>query len=202
MLDTIIQNLESFPVNPIVPGANQPRQAAVLLALTREERPEVVLIRRADHLKDHPGEVAFPGGMWEELDNSLLDTALRESHEEIALHPEGVELIATLPTGATRMGVKVTPYVGVINPGLEFSPDPQELDSVFSVPLDYLLNEDHLTRDVFPVAGEEYSLPCYHFAGYRIWGFTLGVLVDFLNRSCGASIQLHYPPIKARINRS
>lgn len=196
MLDTIANNLRDLPLRELQPRSGQAREAAVLLALTSEPEPRLVLTRRAAHLNDHAGEVALPGGMWEAEDSSLLHTALRESHEEMALPPQDVKPIATLPIRKTRYGVRVTPYVGIIPAGLSLAPELAELDAVFRVPLPYLLDKNNLVRDQFPVAGEEYWLPCYHFAGYRIWGFTLAILVDFLNKALAADLELVYPAVK------
>ncbi|MBQ0720704.1 MAG: CoA pyrophosphatase [Gammaproteobacteria bacterium] len=181
MLNKISEQLVSLP-----PAALQPaeggREAAVLLALTREHDPQLVFIQRAQHMNSHPGQVAFPGGKWEQGDSSLLSTALRESEEEVALAPAEVELVARLPQRRTRLGVQVTPYLGFIRPGLELLADPSELEAIFHVPLSYLLEPKHLIKRQVDVLGSWCWMPCYHYAGYTIWGFTLTVLVDMLNR--------------------
>ncbi len=192
MFKTVIGNLTDFPLSAIRPLADK-REAAVLLALTRETDSRMVFIQRAAHLNDHPGEVAFPGGMWEQADNSLLDTALRESHEEINLPPANVDLIATLPTRETRLGVRVTPFVGLIPADIELQPEPSEIDAVFSVPIRYFLDVGNLGRQKFPLMDSEYLMPCYRFEGYDIWGFTLAVLAEFFNQSLDAGIKLKYP---------
>ncbi|MCV6603718.1 MAG: CoA pyrophosphatase, partial [Porticoccaceae bacterium] len=136
MLTIIANNLKPLPLQEVMPLQTSEREAAVLLALTEEEHPHVVLTRRAGHLNDHAGEVALPGGMWEPEDNSLLHTALRESHEEIGLPPDDVDLFATMPPRDTRLGVRVTPYVGRIAADVELTPELAELDAIFRVPLD------------------------------------------------------------------
>lgn len=190
MLSTITANLKPLPVQGVLPAESGKREAAVLLALTTEERPHLILTRRAQHMKDHAGEVALPGGMWEPQDGSLLDTALRESWEEVSLHPDEVTLLATLAPRKTRHGVKVTPYVGCISANIDLQPELSELDAIFRVPLDYLLDKNNLTHTNFTVAGQQYHLPCFCYRGYTIWGFTLMLLVDFLNCSLHANIQL------------
>lgn len=192
MLETVIRNLTVFPLTERQPLADQ-REAAVLLALTDEAEPQIVLTRRAVHLNDHPGEVALPGGMWESSDTSLLDTVLRESQEEINLSPAEVDLIATLPTRATRLGIRVTPFVGLIPSGLPLQPELSELDAVFNVPLSHLLDTGNLGQQMFSLLGGEHLMPCYRFEDYPIWGFTLSVLADFLNQSLDAGIELVYP---------
>lgn len=188
ILAQIADRLRHWPPAPAVPGAGR-REAAVLLALTAPGEPEVVLVKRAEHLNSHRGQVALPGGMWDPGDASLLDTALRESEEEIALPRERVALIARLPRRETRMGVPVTPYLAAISRDIALSPDPRELDAVFRVPLAYLLDSDNVVSDRFEIQGEWQELPCYHYQGYRIWGFTFQVLVHFLNAGLGARLR-------------
>lgn len=188
ILAQIAHSLRHWPPTPAMPAGNR-REAAVLLALTAPGAPEVVLIKRAEHLSSHGGQVALPGGMWGPGDASLLDTALRESEEEIGLSPDQVALMARLPRRHTRLGVPVTPYLGQIPRDLELRPDPRELDAVFRVPLTYLLDPANLVSDRFEIAGEWQELPCYQYQGYRIWGFTFQVLVHFLNAALDARLR-------------
>lgn len=191
MLKKITDQLKTLPPEPLQPLIGR-GEAAVLLALTREPDPHLVLTRRAVHMNSHRGQVAFPGGKWEEGDASLLATALRESEEEIALPSGEVEVVARLPQRRTRLGIQVTPYMGFIKPGLPLVADPGELDAVFSVPLSYLLESNHLIKKQVDVLGSWCWMPCYHYDGYTIWGFTLAVLVDMLNRifDAGLDVQL------------
>jgi 8-oxo-dGTP pyrophosphatase MutT (NUDIX family) len=175
----------------VLPAATR-REAAVLVALTESADPEVVLVKRAEHLNSHRGQVAFPGGMWEPGDASLLDTALRESEEEVALPRGRVALIARLPRRETRVGTPVTPYLASVPPDLQLRPDPAELDAVFRVPITYLIDQRHLVSDRFEVGTEVQELPCYRYGEYRIWGFTLNVLVHFLNVGLGARLSFAY----------
>lgn len=194
MLKQITESLKSTPVDRLAPFGDEGVDAAILIPLTLEwDDPKIILTKRAEHLNSHSGEVAFPGGKWESEDEDLLMTALRETWEEIDLAPEQVSVIAGLPVNRTRHLLRVKPYVGLIEPRLPLVPNPEELDAVFEVPVRYFLDPANLTVDHF--SGEDYSLdmPCYIFEGFRIWGFTLVVLVDFLNRTLDAGIRLHYP---------
>ncbi|MEH6616454.1 MAG: CoA pyrophosphatase [Porticoccus sp.] len=194
MLNLMIQRLKSLPVGRSMPIDDELGEAAILLALTREpDDPKIILTKRAEHMTSHRGEVAFPGGKWEIGDADLLETALRETHEEIDLPPEQVEVIASLPINCTRYSMRVWPYVGLVSPEQSLTANPNELDAVFQVPLRYFLDQSNLTVDHF--VGPDYSLrmPCYVYQGYRIWGFSLVVLVDFLNLTLDADIELHYP---------
>lgn len=170
-------------------------EAAVTLLLTRNRagvEPALILTKRAKHLRHHAGEVAFPGGKWERGDSSLAATALRETWEEVDQPSNEVELIATLPRASTRQGAKVTPYVGWIESWDGLTPNPDELDEIFAVPLSYLLKDPRIRTDVFirVLRGvkREIRVPVYEYQGFTIWGFTAGVIVDFLNRGFAAGI--------------
>lgn len=151
-----------------------PTQAAVLVLLTNDNHnPEIIFTQRALHLFSHPGEVAFPGGKWEEGDHSLLDTALRESCEEIALSPSQVDIIGACPMRATRAGIKVTPFVGVIAADTPLRVNCTELDAIFRVPLIAFKHDSLCIRtDIFTYDDQRYSVPAYGYQGYEIWGFT------------------------------
>lgn len=189
MLDRL-QGHYALPRSSIeVPGAF-PNEAAVLVAITDDPvDPTVILTKRAEHLAVHSGEVSFPGGKWEAIDSSLIDTALREAQEEIGLAPEMVTVINVEPSTISRGGMKVTPYVGVIPAGIDFVPDPNELDAVFEVPLRFFFEDKRARTDVYTVNGQDYWSPVYLFDDYEIWGLTARVLIQFLNRAFGAGIE-------------
>lgn len=166
-----------------------PRHAAVLIALTDNElAPSVILTRRADHLNNHSGEVALPGGKWEQEDESLLVTALRESQEEIGLAPDLVEVVATLPAAQTWQGVEVTPYVGVVPEQLDLTVNRNELDAIFTVPLQFFLDDVRSRTDIFPRTNGVVWSPAYDFEGFEIWGFTARLMLNFLNEGLGAGL--------------
>lgn len=155
--------------------------AAVLVALTNEADPQVVLTRRAAHLKRHPGEVAFPGGKWEEGDESLLCTALRESHEEVALEPHQVEVIQQLSTAHTRHKTRVVPYVGLIPTGLQLQPELNELECIFHVPFSFLADSRNLRVQQVTYEGEPLNVAYFEYEGFNIWGMTARILVELVN---------------------
>ena len=158
-----------------------PDQAAVLIALTdNAQDPCVVLTRRAEWLTYHSGEVSFPGGKWERQDPSLEHTALRETHEEIGVSPDQVEIVGALPVFQTYLGQNVSPFVGIIPEGLHYTPNLGELDAIFHVPLSFFIEDRRIRTDRFNrELGQRWS-PAYDFDGYEIWGFTARVLVGFL----------------------
>lgn len=167
-----------------------PNEAAVLVPVTDHSRePEIILTQRAEHLSSHSGEVSFPGGKWEGGDASLVETALRESEEEIGLAPSVVEVINVQPPLYSLWGIKVTPYVGIVPDDVALAANPDELHSLFRVPVRFLLEDRRTRTDVYTNSGRDWWSPVYHYQGYKIWGLTARILVEFLNRAWDAGIE-------------
>lgn len=196
MLETMVKNLEKFPLRRSQPVLEQGLlTAAVLVVLVDcKEGPEVILTQRALHLNSHPGEVAFPGGMWDVVDSNLLQTALREANEEIGLDPALVNMVATLPTATPRRrNLQVTPFVGLLEQAPALVPEPSEIGSIFSVPLSYFLDIERYEYFEITHKSESISFPCLYYKNYKIWGFTLRVITDMLNETFEAGLNLSYP---------
>ena len=169
-------------------GPDLKGHAAVLLALTDEPDPQVILTKRSANLSTHSGEVSLPGGRWDDTDPSLEYTALREAEEEIGLPPTEVRMLGPLWSRTTRWQVHVTPWLGVISPKVKLTPNPGELDAIFRVPLSFFLADPRIRTDRITIDKRAIYLPAYLYRGYEIWGFTAGVLTEFLVRVLGASI--------------
>ncbi|PAU76810.1 CoA pyrophosphatase [Halomonas salipaludis] len=169
-------------------------EAAVLIPIVNRREPTLLFTRRADHLNTHRGQVAFPGGKREPHDRDLLDTALRESEEEIALPRGQVELLGQLSEVVSLHGLKVTPYVGLIPPDLPLTPDPNELDAIFEVPLALFLDDCRSHTDVITVDGRPYYVPSYQAQGQVIWGLSAMMLVELLSEGFGCPVSLDRAP--------
>jgi 8-oxo-dGTP pyrophosphatase MutT (NUDIX family) len=153
--------------------------AAVLVPIvTHPDGLTVLFTQRTAHLKAHSGQVSFPGGRAEPGDASPEETALRESEEEIGLPRSRVEVLARLPEYFTRTGFRVTPVVGLVLPPLELVPDPNEVESVFEVPLAFLLDARNHRRQTREYQGRMvgyYEMP---YGDRHIWGATAGMIVN------------------------
>lgn len=152
--------------------------AAVLIPVVLREELTVLFTQRTAHLKSHAGQVSFPGGRAEPGDASAEYTALREAEEEIGLPRERVEVLGRLPEYRTRTGFRVTPVIGVVAPPLELAPDPREVESVFEVPLAFLLEERNRERRTREFQGLQVGYYVYEYQGHVIWGATAGMLVN------------------------
>ena len=162
------------------------REAAVLVGLLpRAAGWNVLLTRRTEGLRHHPGQVSFPGGRLEPGDSSAADAALREAQEEIGLERRQVRMLGWLDPLATITGFRVLPLVAEIAPGFVARPDPGEVAEVFEVPLHGLLSPASLHRQSMRVGGRVRHVLSYDEAmspGRRIWGATASILYNLRQR--------------------
>ena len=153
--------------------------ASVLLALV--DRPEgltLLLTQRTDHLSNHAGQISFPGGRAEDIDASPVETALRETEEEIGLHRRHIDVIGSLPDYLTGTGYHVTPVVALVQPPFTLAADPDEVAEIFEVPLAFLMDGTHHQRLSFerPDGGGKRSFYAMPYERFFIWGATAGML--------------------------
>ncbi|MBI4984478.1 MAG: CoA pyrophosphatase [Rhodocyclales bacterium] len=165
----------------VEPGASLPvlTPAAVLVPIVaRASGMTVLLTQRTAHLRDHAGQVSFPGGRSEPADATPVATALREAEEEVGLAPAQVEVLGCLPQYLTGTGFRITPVVGLVTPPLNLRLDDFEVAEVFEPPLDFLLDAANHQRHRVEYQGalrEYWAMP---WQGYYIWGATAGMLVS------------------------
>lgn len=176
-------------------------QAGVLVALTDDPYdPEVILTRRSSRLSTHSGEVAFPGGKYDDTDPDVEFTALREAHEEIGLNPDHVQVVGRLGQLMSKHNLQVTPYVAVVPKQLDLVPNPGELDAVFRVPVSFLLEPSHYQMHQIHYKGMMRDVPAWRYDQYLIWGLTAHILADLMNIAFDANIPLtSRPEHKSRI---
>jgi 8-oxo-dGTP pyrophosphatase MutT (NUDIX family) len=144
----------------------------------RGDELTVLFTRRTSHLHDHAGQISFPGGR-AEADESALDTALRETAEEIGLDPQRIEVLGTLSEYLTVTGYRVTPVVGLVNPPFDLQPDTFEVAEIFEVPLAFFLDPANHQRNRVIAEGLERHYYAMPYGPYYIWGATAGMLMNF-----------------------
>lgn len=155
------------------------RPAGVLIpVIDRVAGLSVLLTQRSAELKHHAGQVSFPGGRMEEHDSDVVQTALRETHEEVGIPPQAVAVVGYLPPMPTVTGYAVTPVVGLVSEEISLQIDRTEVEYAFEVPLEFLLdrrNERALEREY---RGKRIPTVEFHFGGERIWGATAHILIE------------------------
>lgn len=159
------------------------KQAAVLVPiLERNGVHTVLLTRRAETLRQHKGQISFPGGRRDDTDTSLAMAALREAHEEVGLPPEAVELVGYLDDYPTMTGYRITPVVGIVRGAFTPQTDPGEVAETFEVPLELVLDDDRFERKAFSRGGIRVPFLELRYGDYAIWGATAGILYNLRER--------------------
>lgn len=155
--------------------------AAVLIAVTEREEPTVLLTQRPRTMRDHPGQVAFPGGKLDEGEDAI-GAALREAWEELGIAREQVRVIGATDRYQTGTGFDITPVLATIPSDLPIRPDPREVESWFEAPLDLLLdNNSWQENEVFWKGAMRRYYEMDH-EGYRIWGVTAAICINLSRR--------------------
>jgi 8-oxo-dGTP pyrophosphatase MutT (NUDIX family) len=168
--------------------------AAVLIGLSNEPEPTILLTQRALHMNSHAGEVAFPGGKRDADDLHLAITALRESDEEVALPPTSVEVIGALKPSRAKSGILVMPVIGLIHGAPALLGNPEEIDSVFRVPLEFFFEAKAERDHRINYRGIDLAVPCFRYQHYIIWGLTAYILVEFMREGFDHHIDYPWPP--------
>lgn len=156
------------------------KPAGVLIPIVEyADRLSVLLTQRAAELKNHAGQVSFPGGSMESVDADITETALRETHEEVGIRPDQVDVAGYLPPMLTVTGFAVTPIVGLVAPDFCLRLDEREVEAAFEVPLAFLLDEANQENSERDLHGVRVPIVEFNYARQRIWGATANILVEF-----------------------
>jgi len=159
------------------------RSAAVLVPFVRRnDALSMLFTRRTAHLRTHAGQISFPGGAIEHGDADAVAAALRETFEETGIESERVEPFGFLDGFETVSGFFVTPVTGFVRGDYRLKPDPEEVDEVFEVPLDFILAPDRLKRLDFDWQGRTRTTYEFEWDGRRVWGATASIIRNLLKR--------------------
>ena len=140
----------------------------------------VLLQKRSIKVDSHKGEISFPGGKRDPEDETLLDTALRETHEEMGIDPRHIEVFGALDQTATTTGFCTSPFAGTIPYPYEFSPQEEEVAEVLEVPVSSLLDSANRRDEIRVAAGDLEYAPVFAYDGHIIFGATARILQRFL----------------------
>lgn len=152
--------------------------AVLILIVMRQSGPTVLFTKRTANLREHAGQVSFPGGRVDPEDKHLIDTALRETEEETGIDRADIDVIGQLPAYETRTGYTITPVVGMIKKPFHVQMNETEVDEIFEVPLSFLMNGAHHQRRILAASESNtrkliYAIP---YERFFIWGATAGML--------------------------
>ena len=153
------------------------RNAAVLIPVVDHgDASTVILTKRADKLKNHSGQIAFPGGRIDPDDVSPEAAALRETSEEIGLASGYIDVIGRLPDYVTGSGYRIAPVLGVVRPGFQLTVNPDEVDDIFEVPLGFLMDPANHNRASRTWQDQERFFYAMPYEERYIWGVTAGII--------------------------
>ncbi len=159
------------------------KDAAVLVPVVDDpDGAKVILTQRTAKLRKHSGQIAFPGGGIDEGDLSPEVAALREAEEEIGLDPSFVETVGRLPQYLSGTGFRIIPVLSVVERGFVITPNPDEVDAVFEVPLSFLMNPDNHQRDSRTWQGIVRHFYVMPYGERHIWGITAGIIRTLYER--------------------
>jgi 8-oxo-dGTP pyrophosphatase MutT (NUDIX family) len=155
--------------------------AAVLIAVTEQENPTVLLTQRPRTMRDHPGQVAFPGGKIDAGEDAV-EAALREAWEELGISESHVNVIGTTDRYQTGTGFDITPVLATVPADLPIRPDPREVESWFEAPLDHLMDRARWQENEVFWKGAMRRYYEMDHEGYRIWGVTAAICINLSRR--------------------
>ena len=162
-------------------NAERTADAAVLIAVTDRPQPGLILTQRPQGMRDHPGQVAFPGGKIDPGEDAIA-AALREAEEELAMRRADVRVIGATDHYQTGTGFDITPVLGVVPPDLPLVANPHEVEAWFEAPLDLMLGRDCWSEHEVFWNGAMRRYLEYHYQGFRIWGVTAAIIANLSRR--------------------
>ncbi|MEO6398620.1 MAG: CoA pyrophosphatase [Tepidiformaceae bacterium] len=182
MKEVLKAALSAYNPQSLPPEQGVPAAAVLLLLHAHPEGPNVVFQKRTERVRDHKGQISFPGGGADPGDADALATALRETHEEIGVLPADIEILGQLDDMVTVSNFRVTPFVGWLGRyPYEWRFSDAEVAYLLEVPLAHLLRPSTLIPDRRLLNGKEYVFPSYQWQDDLIWGATARMLTNFLD---------------------
>ena len=181
------------------------KQASVLIPLLESEGELFVLLtQRSEKLRSHAGQVSFPGGKQDTQDENSLETALRETFEEIGLNKKNIEIIGTLDQILSLHNYMVTPFVGLIPENFVSIPNDDEIEAVFKVPLTFFMNGDNHWTEEFKTPIATVLVHHFNFQNFDIWGLTAKLILRLLEIGLGhiPDFQVHHPDSPSWMKRA
>jgi 8-oxo-dGTP pyrophosphatase MutT (NUDIX family) len=181
LFDALESHLATRPPRAVhLPGFVLRESAVLVPLLVREGTPHVLFTKRPATLRHHAGQYSFPGGARDAEDPTPLHTALRETREELGIDVSGVRVLGALDEVPTLTEFRIQPFVGVIPQGLEYKPNPDEVEFILEVPLRALMDPAIRRTERHQARGRTYDVDFYTYGPHVIWGATGRILRDLL----------------------
>jgi 8-oxo-dGTP pyrophosphatase MutT (NUDIX family) len=158
------------------------KSAVLILFMEKEGLPYVVMTLRTDKVSTHKGQVSFPGGGYDPTDKDFLDTALRETMEEVGISSEEIEILGEFDEYISVMGYHVYVHVGAVNRVQEYVVCRDEIDEMLEVPFSIFYNEAYDKCEKITYEGRDYNVYYYDFGTTTIWGMTARIITDFARK--------------------
>jgi len=155
------------------------KSAVMILFMEKDESPYVVLTLRTDKVSTHKGQVSFPGGGYDSSDKDFLETALRETMEEVGIAPEDIEVLGEFDEYISIMGYHVYVFVGALDKTHEYVVCKDEIDEMLEVPFSLFYNEEYTKCEKINHQGKDFDVYFYDYGKATIWGMTARILTDF-----------------------
>jgi 8-oxo-dGTP pyrophosphatase MutT (NUDIX family) len=160
------------------------KAAVMIIFMEMEHSPYVLLTQRTDRVSTHKGQVAFPGGGFDPTDKNMLDTALRETLEEVGIKPDEIEVLGEFDEYISIAGFHVYCYVGALNKAQKYNPSKDEIDRILEAPFSIFYNEEYSRCEKMYYGGRDYDVYYYDYDEAVIWGLTARILTDFSRKVC------------------
>ena len=173
---------------------NSTASAVLIPIYYKDDALRVLLTWRSEHLRAHAGQICFPGGRADDTDRDLRHTALRETHEEVGLPMEHVQILGRLGEYHTASGYCITPFVGFINNPTELVPNPHEVAAVLEPPLQFFMQPTIYELHTREVQDGTHSYYVVNYDGYVIWGATCAMIVELYRQLAATHKQEHGLP--------
>ena len=174
----ISEKLSSFSLRRLEETLTE--EAAVLIPIFIRDKPFLLLTRRTQEVATHKGQISFPGGLREELDSSLRETSLRETEEEVGIPRTCVQILGRFHDYRSVTNFRVTAFVGFLKEGFPISINPNEVDCILKVPLDFF-RKGAPKCEVRRHGKGERRVYSYNYEGEIIWGLTASIIRDFVD---------------------
>ncbi len=178
-LDDIKKRLTAYRVREIKSEDLRPASVFMLFML-KEEKPHILLTKRTEKVKDHKGQISFPGGAYDEEDNSLLATAYRETFEEVGITESQIEYIGRFDDYISISGYRVSTYIGSVRFPVEYDLNEHEIDEHIEVPFALFSNLEYDRVEKYYFDGSDHTVYYYLYQGHEIWGLTARIITDFV----------------------